>query len=326
MALIWIRGNRVDVDIEKELSMFTWKRAKWTGDRLIACSPFRYDSRPSFYVYLVDTPTAPAGSWGDSGGSGEYRKGGFVKLLAFLRGETEEETENYLLSEYAREVTEDDPLKIDFSNLRIEAKRIEGIPESFLEQFEPPNDYLRLRGISDRVLSEVGVKYDPKRNAVVIPWRFPDGRLANIKYRQCDSKIFYYSKNGVPVRELVWGLDRIHKKGIKRAVLVEAEIDAMYIESVTEFSAIALGTCTVTREKAELIARSPLEEIIVVGDNDEAGRKMERQTIELLSPFVRIKRGALPQRAKDPNDLTTIELSRILEGASTVLSMISSNL
>jgi 5S rRNA maturation endonuclease (ribonuclease M5) len=301
MAIIRVRDFNVDVDIEKEIGEYTWYRARWMHDRLIACSPFRYDTSPSFYVYFQDTATAKAGSWGDSGGSEDYRKGTFVQLLAFLRSETIFECESYLLSEYAREYTEEDELIVDFSRLRIWEKR-GALPKGELDQYEPPCDYLAGRGIAPEVEAEHDIKFDSKNNAVVIPWHFPDGRLANVKYRKTDSKIFFYHGEGYPLLELVFGLHLINRKGAKKAVLTEAEIDSMYVKSVTGIDAVAAGTSKLSDEKAEAIARSSIEEIIILADNDEAGEVLKEQAVEKLTRYnIRVKIGKLPHRYEDPN-------------------------
>lgn len=316
MAIVRVRGNNVDVDIEREINEFSWSRAKWRPERLIACSPFRYDTSPSFYVYFNDTTTARAGSWGDSGGTGDFKKGHFTQLLAFLRNETEYETEDYILSEYAREYTEDDELTLDLSHLRLYEKP-KMLPSDYLKQFEGYSPYLKKRGIKDVVYRLMGIGYDPKSKSIVIPWFTPDGRLANIKYRRTDSKVFYYDK-GYPIRELVYGLNVIHDRNVKRAVLVEAEIDAMYVMSHGGIAAIAVGTSKLSDEKAEAIARSPLEEIIVIPDNDSAGEAMFQQAIEKLERYVSVKVARLPNWANDANDVKDTKKLRILiENAKT---------
>lgn len=320
MAMIKVRECNVDVDIEKEISEYSWSRARWMPDRLIACSPFRYDSSPSFYVYFYDTATARAGAWGDSGGEDDYKKGTFVKLLAFLRNESEFETEEYLLATYAREYTEDDEIAVDFSRLRTYSKPL-GLRKDFLDTFSPPSDYLAGRGVSEAIQREMDIRYDSKKRAVVIPWHFADGRLANAKYRHVDSKIFYYAE-GYPVLELVYGIHAINRKDAKSAVLVEAEIDALFIKSVTDTEAIAAGTSKLSNEKAELIARSSLEEIIILADNDKAGRELEQQAIDKLSRYgIRIKVAKHLEGFKDANDYQgehIAKLQNIINEAETV--------
>ena len=87
MTVIKIQGRQVDVDIEGELRLFPWERDRWTADKLIACSPFRTDSHPSFFVSLE------TGGWGDSGGMGEFESGRLNDLLGYLRGTSPEEAD-----------------------------------------------------------------------------------------------------------------------------------------------------------------------------------------------------------------------------------------
>ncbi len=106
MPNVRIRGHDIEVDVRTELEAHDFERPRWTGDKLIACSPFRSESAPSFFVNLDGEY---AGTWGDSGAyDSEWASGNLTKLLAFLRGETYEETEEYLLDLYAPQVLTDD--------------------------------------------------------------------------------------------------------------------------------------------------------------------------------------------------------------------------
>ena len=92
---VWIKNIRLDIDLEEELSQFSWNRERYLEDKFVACSPFRYDNSPSFFVNLVNLPDKEiAGTWLDSGAlqGSDYKSGNFITLLAYLREETEEET------------------------------------------------------------------------------------------------------------------------------------------------------------------------------------------------------------------------------------------
>ncbi len=129
MPILNLGGRSVDVDIRYELEQFDWTRPTWGGERLLAASPFRYDRTPSFYVYLEDTVSAKAGYWGDSGAyDEEFARGGFVKLLAFLRGETEDDAIDYLLETYAP-AAEGGRLTLRLPKLKAVTKQ-EPLPES----------------------------------------------------------------------------------------------------------------------------------------------------------------------------------------------------
>ena len=111
MPVISVRNYEVDVDIKSELEVYDWGyNARWSADKLIAASPFRHDSTPSFFVNLDGDY---AGAWADSGAHDDnYTSGGFAKLLAYLRSESIEETERYLLEQYGRLYVDADDIRL----------------------------------------------------------------------------------------------------------------------------------------------------------------------------------------------------------------------
>ena len=44
MPIIKVAGRSIDVDVKEELMQYEWRRAKFTEDKIIACSPFRDDT------------------------------------------------------------------------------------------------------------------------------------------------------------------------------------------------------------------------------------------------------------------------------------------
>ena len=183
------------IDVESELREFEWVKPRWTADKLIAASPFRYDKTPSFMVRLQPYGKYPAGVWTDSGAyDEEWRSGNFIKLLSFLRNESYEETEEYLRTKYM--VSADGDIIVVQPKLKVKRYR-QALNLTFSQA---PAKYLKRRGISDEVQRMFGVGFDPKSNAVILPWRLPDGRLANVKYRKTYGKAFWYERGGWPIR------------------------------------------------------------------------------------------------------------------------------
>ena len=305
------------IDVEEELRAYEWRGARWTEEKLIACSPFRDDRRPSFYVWLRDDPEsgAKAGYWGDSGGY-EYQRGGFVQLLAFLRNETEQETREYLAAKYGSTYVDTESMTLDLSGWTINPKpKRRGIDPSILDEYRFRHPYLERRGISEKIQRLMKIGYDRKHRAITIPWFLPDGSLGNIKYRRVDSKQFWYRKGGMPIRELVYGLDVIYRKEIREVVLCEAEIDAM-TAMTAGIPAVAVGGAKMSEQQAELIARSPLESVIIAADADEAGETLKVQAIERLRGYVDVSVVEIPGGCKDLNDVgSTEELRRIVREA-----------
>lgn len=166
----------------------------------------------------------------------------------------------------------------------------------------------------------------------MIPWFQPDGSLANMKFRKVDAKAFWYAKGGVPLRNLVYGIDVIYRKRLKRAVICEAEIDAMYIMSAG-YPAIAIGGTGFTEVKRELIVRSPLEEIVIMADHDRTGLRgicanynrpgqtLKRRLIAELSPYMNVRVAGFPIRYKDPNEIGNLQnVAKYVESAKGCVS------
>jgi DNA primase len=307
---IYVRGRPIDVDIVAELEQFDWGyRAKWGHERLTAQSPFRDDSSPSFYVYLEDTATAPAGSWGDSGGEGDYAKGNFVKLLAFLRNEDEESTEEYLAETYGVELDSyDEAPPLDLSRIKVERSR-QALDPAILDRLKFRHPYLGGRGISEKVQRLFNIGYDRATNAVSIPWFLPGGKLATIKYRSVSAKTFWYAKGGVPVKDAVYGIDLAYRFNWRKVVAVESETDAM-ASVQAGVPAIAMGGSSFNAIKRDIIARSPIEELVIAADNDGAGAKLARQMTELLRGYIDVRRATFPEEWGDLKDVNDVVLRK----------------
>ncbi len=129
--MVKIRGHDVNVDIAGELLKYEWKNIRRTNEKFLACSPFRLEMHPSFAVRL-DT-----GVWIDSGTGDEgWKKGNFVKLLSWLRNETYEETEEYLLAEYCQVFQANtDSLKLTFKLSMDDSEKLQPLSKDILNPY-----------------------------------------------------------------------------------------------------------------------------------------------------------------------------------------------
>ena len=299
MAVITVRDRQIDVDIRSELEQHEWTNATWTDEKLIASSPFRSDDRsPSFYIDFVGEY---AGVWGDSGAEDDYYKSGrFPKLLAYLWRISEEEAEDYLLEQYDIDYSTDD-FKLVTTSIDLD-ERVDRTPLSGLDEIVLDTDYLPSRGIHPKVIEMMNV-FD-NGNSIGIPWCRPDGQVASVKYRHKEEKTFWYAADSVPIGDLVYGLDIVIERGITRAVLCEAEVDAMTWMSAGIF-AIAIGGARLNDKQADMILSSGLTEILLGGDNDVAGRRFNEIVADKLRNKVElydINYGMYSQY-KDANDI-----------------------
>lgn len=299
MPIIKIRERDVDVDIRSELDAFEWHRAKWSQDKLIAASPFRYDRSPSFFVRLEPYGDYPAGTWSDSGAyDDEYKSGNFIKLLTFLRNETYEEVSEYLLSKYA-EISENRYERLILPDLRVNTGK-STLKRDIIEVRKSP--YLSKRGISEEVQLEARVGKSRYNGFVAIPWHDVNGELANVKYRATRGKAFFYERGGRPIRELVFGVD-LYKRYNGDIILCEAEIDALSWRTAG-IAAVAIGGVAFTHWHADILRRLPCDRIIVAGDNDLAGARFNAQVVSAMKADKRL--AVLEWRGiaeKDANDI-----------------------
>jgi len=323
MSIIKIRSQPIKVDIQTELENFDWKRARWTRDKLIACSPFRFDGNPSFFVNLTGDY---AGCFGDSGSyDSEWASGNFVKLLSFLRDETYEETEEYL--EYTYGTTQPGAaLTLDIPKLTL-PRRKSYLAGDFMASFEPSlnSEYLTRRGITDKVQRYMTTGCDRMNQTVIIPWYDTNGKLANVKYRKTRGKVFFYEKGAVPIRNLIYGLNNVYTSKATTAVLTEAEIDAMSVmSSGARLHGLALGGANFTDYQRDLIVRSPIRRLVILADNDKAGGKLRDQVVEKLRGRCELAVADI-NTYKDANEVLMKEgpesLREIIQGAKAVKAL-----
>lgn len=295
MTIIRIGSHDVQIDIAEELSDYNFGyNARWTADKLIASSPFREDRRASFFVNLTGEL---AGTWADSGAHDyDHARGNFVKLIALFRGITYDEAGDYLLGKYGAlyDVKPGEPIRLKSPSIANSVWYNYDISNPLKQATSP---YLLSRGITDEVQREYGIGYNDKHfGFTAIPWYYC-GKLANIKYRKTSGKYFFYAEDGAPVKRLVFGIDLAEES----AVLVEGEIDAMSWR-VAGVSAIAVAGSHTSREQADIIKRSKIRRLYLGGDNDEQGRKLNRQAERLFRGYFELYEMDYGEE-KDANDV-----------------------
>ena len=296
MAIIEIEGLELNVDIREELEAFEWGQPKWSNEKLIATSPFREERTPSFFVRLEPYGEFSAGVWSDSGAYDiEYKSGSFVRLLAFLRNETESEAADYLIEKYG--ATGEGKLRLIMPRLSLR-KPLVTMDKSIIEVL--PSPYLLSRGITAEVQQQAGIGRSKHKGFVAIPWKTYDGRIANVKYRATTGKNFFYEKDATPIRQLVYGIETVTKR--EPVILCEAEIDALTWR-VAGFQSVALGGVVFTDWQADILRRSPATCFVICGDNDRAGQLFnERVAKKLNAPNLKVIE-YMSKKYKDANEI-----------------------
>ena len=295
---VWVKNLRLDIDLQEELSEFSWQRERWHEDKFVACSPFRYDNSPSFFVNLENLPDKEiAGTWLDSGAlqGSEYKSGNFLTLLAYLREETEEETFDYLKEKYDFKPYESKlKLKLDFK-----------VKQDFKPLPEPvggiDTKYLPSRGIPASVCEVATVRYVEKEKAVAFTWRNTTGEIQAIKYRRTENKIFYYAKGGRRLNELLFNIDYVTKNRCQTVAITEAEIDALSWQALGR-GAVAVGGSSFSKAQASQLIRTGVKNVIISTDNDEVGKSLAKKIYNMVKNYFTIYEVVYPEGCKDMND------------------------
>lgn len=295
---VWVRNLRLDIDLQEELEVFTWSRERWHEDKFVACSPFRYDNSPSFFVNLENLPDKDiAGTWLDSGAlqGSDYKSGNFITLLSYLREETEEETFDYLKEKYHFKPYESKlKLKLDFK-----------VKQDFKPLPEPigeiDTNYLPSRGIPASVCEVATVRYVEEEKAVAFTWRNPLGEIQAIKYRRTKDKIFYYEKGGKRLNELLFNIDFVTNNNCQTVAITEAEIDALSWQALGR-GAVAVGGSSFSKAQASQLIRTGAKNLILSTDNDDVGKALAKKIYSMVQQYFTIYVVEYPEGCKDMND------------------------
>lgn len=287
--------EHIDVLEELEPYKHRFENASIKGDELVSSSPFREDRSPSFSLNLE------TGLWIDFGSHDDiWGQGNFYKLMAYFTGEhyidVLERYKHYLDGV----LTDIEGFTLDISLDKPEEYKTFDLND--FNYWEYKTNYLTNRGITEKAQKAFRIGYDHYNKAVAIPIKDKDGQVVNIKFRKTSRKQFYYLPDGQRVGQHLYGGHFIKRLESETAMVVESEIDCMYLWSYG-IPAVALGTAHLSKRQQELLELSPLRELILAFDNDQAGEKAFRNASKRLSGNFKLRKLVLPKGKKDVNDL-----------------------
>lgn len=304
-----IRNIDVPVNIWAELEPYLdhFGDYRIRGDKLQACSPFRYERHPSFAVNLEN------GTWIDSGSPTDlYHKGNFVLLLAYLRQEEYQDTEMYLFQAYhiMLEDAERLQLKMELQQESTAGATYEWFKDFTQLQFRHP--YLLKRGITKEVQRLFCIGFDKEHEAIAMPWFNSDKKVINVKFRSIRYKQFFYLQDGQLTRNYVYGLPQCKALGYKDVAIVESEIDCMYLWS-NGIPAVAMGHAGINKNQIQLLLNAGIETVTLASDNDEVGERFRIEMRKKLPKLFTCYELEIPYMYKDVNDIPQKELKQLQE-------------
>ena len=302
----------MDVRVEVE------RRTEVTGvtsSGLYICCPFHDDENPSLGV---DTRRGifHCFSCGESGT--------IYKLLAKIDGVSVDEIRGQYQEEWkAQRVLED----IEDQLFDQAFEDVEGsLPhltrrykeESFnrafplLETSEEGTAYMHMRGLSDETIEMFDLRWGLAgryAGRVIIPVYDDVGKLLSYTGRAINPSVQPKTRKPRGNKALytlfgmyhLWLANDIKRKWETPLILVEGEIDSMYLQQM-DFPAVAtMGTSTLTSPQIDLIVDHG-RRVLLMFDGDDAGRKATISAKAKLEKFLPVSVAELPE-GKDPNDL-----------------------
>jgi DNA primase len=299
-----VRGIELDINYLEEIENISFNHSRIRDNKLQACSPFRHETRPSFAINLEN------GLWVDSGAEQDHlRKGNIISFLAYIRGVSFEEIEDYLLEKYSVDFSDASKLELKI-NLASSFSKAEYNLD--LQAEYSYSNYLYSRGISTEVQKLFGTFQTTLDNKEVVGmgWYNRNGKLINIKYRNTEDKKFFYAEKGEPIKKHIFGLSQVMNEQAQEIWIVESEIDALYLWSCGLY-AVALGRASVNESQLKLLRKTGASSIVIATDNDTVGRAIHDTLIQELSPYFSLKSFVFPEGVKDVND---VEKNILIEG------------
>jgi DNA primase len=287
---------------------------KKSGKNLMISCPFHEDKHPSFGINEQNGKYhCLAGSCNQYGNLPMFIKrieglASYDAAESWLRG-------NYGINPDAI----DKPFDLMFGGKGNEQEEeIVFIPEETLKQWDFRHPYLEGRGIPDIWQRRFRVGYDPNGQCITLLWYDRLGNCVGAKKRSVLGKFFwtYHLSTVGPNKITLFGINHLYRKKCKSVIIVESEIDALYLWS-NGYSAVALGTSHITKAQLDELRNCPIEEVIIGTDNDEAGRTICKELVQKINwiPNLKMLDWKRFHGFKDVNELNSEQLEEIVRMA-----------
>lgn len=212
--------------------------------------------------------------------------------------------------------TEGERAELDLNMSRVKSKKSEPVMVThYIEQLKTSTkatDYLTGRKLLPEVIEKFGIGYDTQYDSIVMPLVDRNGVVVATKARSIQGKKFHNSKGGDKAK-IVFGLYQAIQEcptGDRKLWIVESEIDAMTLCGYGEVAVAIMGSHISLAQCSEL-CKSPFRRVVAGLDNDEAGRKGNRNLKDTLIPMgFRIDNVRWNTDKKDFNELDFEEFKR----------------
>lgn len=246
-----------------------------TGEGMVHCFGCNYsDSLPGYIAKILDLPSRVAG----------FR---------------------WLLKRYSTPPKTQRP-SIIFNSNRASTRVF--IPEELLEYYDYDHPYMFKRGLTPSVIDLFDLGFDQDLKAITIPVRDEKDRILFVKKRPIGRDKFhkYHIDEGVDKKDHLFGINIVKANiaNIKRIFMVEGEFDVMSCYVNKEYSVGTQGDILQPNQIKQLIRIAKGLPLVLMFDNDKAGRACMSKSIPMLAPYFPLFIAKYPsQLYKDPNEL-----------------------
>ena len=182
--------------------------------------------------------------------------------------------------------------------------------------FENPKaiEYFKSRGITKDSVERYKLGYSVSQDMVTIPVYSPDGICLGFVGRSVQGKRFKNSTN-LPKSKTLFNLSK--NKRVDKVFVVESSFDAIRIEQVGGHAVATLGA-TISKEQRRLL-KQYFNQVIALGDNDEAGQNMSNKLLTDLG-YDRCIIAKLPSSFKDVSDLDDKRLKEFVDQFDNIVA------
>ena len=175
-------------------------------------------------------------------------------------------------------------------------------------------EYFAGRGITN--LKEYKLGYSEAQDMVTIPQYDPSGTICvGFVARSVEGKDFKNTPK-LPKSKILFNLHRVRTSGT--AYVVESSFDAIKLHQ-QGIPAVATLGANVSNKQCDILLKY-FNQVIVIGDNDDAGKMMGEKVLTRIG-----SRGiiiGLPDRFKDVGELTTEDITKLHEKVSNPITLL----
>jgi len=156
--------------------------------------------------------------------------------------------------------------------------------------------YFEGRNITKESMLKFGLGFSEKQDSVTVPMHSPDGMCIGFVARTIEGKEFKNTP-GLPKSKILFNLHRVKSSSV--VYIVESSFDAIRLDQVG-FPAVATLGANVSVSQIRLLEKY-FNNVVLVADNDEAGKIMTEKLIEKLGHVVTVIN--LDKKYKDIGDM-----------------------